>query len=62
MRDPILSEESRATPSREPSTKEGKWKVSQNRTPAEKQGVVAGLTSLDTPASLTMKNLVAERS
>ena len=41
---------------------EGKWKVSQNRTASEKQGVIAGLTALDTPASLTMKNLVAERS
>jgi transcriptional regulator len=41
---------------------EGKWKVSQNRTSAEKQGVLEGLTALDTPASLTMKNLVAERS
>jgi transcriptional regulator len=41
---------------------EGKWKVSQNRTASEKQGVVAGLTALDTPASLIMKNLVAERS
>jgi transcriptional regulator len=41
---------------------EGKWKVSQNRTSAEKQGVLEGLTALDTPAGLTMKNLVAERS
>jgi transcriptional regulator len=41
---------------------EGKWKVSQNRTPSEKQGVIEGLTALDTPASLIMKNLVAERS
>jgi transcriptional regulator len=41
---------------------EGKWKVSQNRTAAEKQGVLEGLSALDTPASLTMKNLVAERS
>jgi transcriptional regulator len=41
---------------------EGKWKVSQNRTAAEKQGIIEGLTVLDTPASLTMKNLVTERS
>jgi transcriptional regulator len=41
---------------------EGKWKVSQNRTPAEKQGVINGLAALDTPASLTMKHLVSERS
>jgi transcriptional regulator len=41
---------------------EGKWKVSQNRTASEKQGVIAGLTALDTPASLIMKNLVADRS
>jgi transcriptional regulator len=41
---------------------EGKWKVSQNRTTSEKQGVIAGLSVLDTPASLVMKSLVAERS
>jgi transcriptional regulator len=41
---------------------QGKWKVSQNRTPGEKQGVITGLTALDTPASLIMKNLVAEHS
>jgi len=41
---------------------EGKWKVSQNRTARDKQGVIDGLTALDTPASLRMKDLVEERS
>jgi transcriptional regulator len=41
---------------------EGKWKVSQNRSARDKQGVVDGLTARNTPEALTMKNLVAERS
>ena len=40
---------------------EGKWKVSQNRTPAEKLGVLAGLEAVNTPQSLTMKELVQSR-
>jgi transcriptional regulator len=40
---------------------EGKWKVSQNRTEREQQGVIAGLTQLDTPESLAMRALVEER-
>jgi transcriptional regulator len=40
---------------------EGKWKVSQNRTEAERQGVSDGLTRLNTPESLAMKDLVEER-
>jgi transcriptional regulator len=41
---------------------EGKWKVSQNRTERERQGVMEGLTELDTPESLAMKTLVKERN
>jgi len=37
---------------------EGKWKVSQNRTQRDREGVVEGLTQLDTPESLAMKDLV----
>lgn len=37
---------------------EGKWKVSQNRTVADRQGVVEGLTKIDSPASLAMRSLV----
>jgi transcriptional regulator len=40
---------------------EGKWKVSQNRTEREQQGVIDGLTELNTPKSLAMKALVEER-
>jgi transcriptional regulator len=40
---------------------EGKWKVSQNRTERDRRGVIEGLEALDTPQSLTMKDLVAER-
>jgi transcriptional regulator len=40
---------------------EGKWKVSQNRTETERQGVIEGLTRLNTPESLAMKDLVEER-
>jgi transcriptional regulator len=41
---------------------EGKWKVSQNRTDRERQGVVDGLAKLNTAESLAMKALVEERS
>ena len=41
---------------------EGEWKVSQNRTDEDKRGVVEGLAVLNTPESLTMKNLVMDRS
>ena len=37
---------------------EGKWKTSQNRTPADRRGVVAGLEKLNTRESLAMKELV----
>ncbi|MGA9039916.1 MAG: FMN-binding negative transcriptional regulator [Terriglobales bacterium] len=40
---------------------EGKWKVSQNRTAREQQGVIDGLTELNTPESLAMRALVEER-
>jgi transcriptional regulator len=39
---------------------EGKWKVSQNRTDAEREGIVEGLSKLNTPESIAMKNLVEE--
>jgi transcriptional regulator len=39
---------------------EGKWKVSQNRTEQERNGVIDGLAKLDTPESLAMKALVEE--
>jgi len=37
---------------------EGKWKVSQNRTERERNGVMEGLEKLNTPESLAMKALV----
>jgi transcriptional regulator len=37
---------------------EGKWKVSQNRTEADRAGVTRGLTALDTPESLEMREMV----
>ena len=40
---------------------EGKWKVSQNRVPEDREGVVAGLRALGDPASLTMADLVAAK-
>jgi transcriptional regulator len=43
-------------------TMQGKWKVSQNRSQADRHGVAAGLTSLDSPASLEMAELVKQRS
>src|SRR5277367_1882090 len=42
---------------------EGKWKVSQNRTERERLGVIEGLSKLNTPESLAMRELVeGERS
>lgn len=43
-------------------TIEGKWKVSQNRPAADRQGVVNGLLALDSPESAEMANLVKERN
>jgi transcriptional regulator len=37
---------------------EGKWKVSQNRSERDRQGVIQGLTELNTAQSLGMKALV----
>jgi transcriptional regulator len=37
---------------------EGKWKVSQNRTMRDREGVLEGLSKEGTPESLTMKALV----
>jgi transcriptional regulator len=37
---------------------QGKWKVSQNRTESDREGVVKGLTQRNTPESLAMKELV----
>ena len=37
---------------------EGKWKVSQNRNEADRQGVIEGLAELDTSESIAMKGLV----
>jgi transcriptional regulator len=39
---------------------EGKWKASQNRTLAEREGVIAGLAELDTPESLAISDMVAK--
>jgi transcriptional regulator len=41
---------------------EGKWKVSQNRPIADREGVVAGLRAQGDEASAQMADLVAERS
>jgi transcriptional regulator len=38
----------------------GKWKVSQNRSPADRQGVVAGLQRQGDPRALEMAALVAQ--
>lgn len=38
---------------------EGKWKASQNRTPAERNGVIVGLAQRNTPESLAMSEMVA---
>jgi transcriptional regulator len=40
---------------------EGKWKVSQNRSERDRNGVVEGLNKINTPESLAMKELVANR-
>lgn len=40
---------------------EGKWKASQNRPVADRQGVVDGLTALGSPESLEMARIVRER-
>jgi len=40
---------------------EGKWKASQNRPIADRQGVVAGLTALGSPESLEMAEMVREQ-
>jgi transcriptional regulator len=39
---------------------EGKWKASQNRPPADRQAVVAGLRSLHSPAGTAMAELVKQ--
>lgn len=39
---------------------EGKWKVSQNKSERERNGVIDGLEKLNTPESLAMKVLVEE--
>jgi transcriptional regulator len=41
---------------------EGKWKVSQNRSASDRDGVVHGLEELDSPESRAMAALVRERS
>jgi transcriptional regulator len=41
---------------------EGKWKVSQNRSEADRKGVVAGLSALGSPASIEMAQLVQDGS
>jgi transcriptional regulator len=41
---------------------QGKWKVSQNRKPADRLGVIAGLESQATVRSRAMAKLVSERS
>jgi transcriptional regulator len=38
----------------------GKWKASQNRSEADVQGVIAGLTALDDPPARAMRALVEE--
>jgi transcriptional regulator len=40
---------------------EGKCKISQNRSEQDRQGVVAGLTAMNTPASLEMAELVGRQ-
>lgn len=40
---------------------EGKWKVSQNRSERDRQGVADGLQKLDTAESFAMKKLVEQR-
>ena len=40
---------------------EGKWKASQNRNERDREAVVQGLSTLNTPESLEMKRMVEER-
>ncbi len=40
---------------------EGKWKASQNRPEADRRGVVAGLSAINSPASLEMAQIVKQR-
>jgi transcriptional regulator len=40
---------------------EGKWKVSQNRNQADREGVVEGLSALDDPNAAIMASMVAAR-
>lgn len=40
----------------------GKWKVSQNRSDADRAGVVTGLRKLDTPSAEAMAELVRSRA
>ena len=40
---------------------EGKWKASQNRPPADREGVAAGLEGVAGEAALAMARLVCER-
>ena len=40
---------------------EGKWKVSQNRSERDREGVATGLAELNTTESLAMKSLVEKR-
>jgi transcriptional regulator len=41
---------------------QGKWKVSQNRNPADRRGVIAGLRAQDTEQARTMADLVQQRA
>lgn len=41
---------------------EGKWKASQNRSPADREGVVEGLQNLNTAQSLEMAEIVKQRN
>lgn len=41
---------------------EGRWKLSQKESEKDRQGVVAGLDTLNTPESLIMKRLIVDRS
>ena len=41
---------------------EGKWKVSQNRSAKDQQGVIAGLEGLGSPASQEMADLMRDRA
>jgi len=41
---------------------EGKWKVSQNRVSADREGVVDGLRELGDPVSVAMADWVSEKN